>query len=349
LLISNPITLKRLYPILLFMLICLGLPDLHAQYKSEKDATIPLEHFYIERKGAGLRQLLSKLNFGLSTGYGRTSFKHELDGFGIVQQPDSIPLIFSSDPAVRYSNWVNGVASDPWGVAPGAFTVKGDTTRLGFKSKTFSVPLKATVHIEFDRYRIGGGYSYEFVHSGDFKPLTYVGNIGSFDSPVNNFWMRKYFAMLGGMVYRYYEYALVVDANIGGYKLGKKFDNAVIKKGIYFNLGVTGEREMSEYLRLFVRPSYEFKNYKLTLPEGGNSITHRMNGWYFNVGLTYRLPELRRCFLKECHAQINHAHGNREYRSRRHPFYKKQNPHHGENYPTLIKYKGKNKNKMNPY
>lgn len=331
------------------MMIVLASTDLRAQYKSEKDATIPLEHFYIERKGAGLRHLLSRLNFGLSTGYGRTAFKHKLEDFGIVQQPDSLPLLFSSDPNVRYSNWVNRVAGDPWTVAPGSFTVFGDTTKLGFKSKTFSIPLKATVHVEFDRYRVGGGYSYEFTHVGDFRPITYKGDIGPFDSPVNNFWMRKYFAMLGGMVYRYYEYALVVDANIGGYKLGKKFDNSVIKKGIYFNLGVTAEREMSEYLRLFVRPSYELKNYKLTPPEGGNSITHRMNAWYLNVGLTYRLPELRRCFLKDCHAQINHAHGNKEYRSRRHPFYKKQNPHYGENYPTLIKYKGKNKYKLNPY
>jgi hypothetical protein len=46
---------------------------------------------------------------------------------------------------------------------------------------------------------------------------------------------------------------------------------------------------------------------------------------------------------------MNHAHGNREYRSRVHPFYKKQNPNYGENYPRLIKYKGKNKRKLNPY
>jgi hypothetical protein len=70
---------------------------------------------------------------------------------------------------------------------------------------------------------------------------------------------------------------------------------------------------------------------------------------YLTVGFTYSLPELPRCFLKDCHAQINHAHGNKEYRSRRHPIYKKQNPGYGENDPTLIKYKGKNKRKINPY
>lgn len=346
---SNLITLKRLTSIWLLMLILLGSTDLSAQYKSEKDASIPLEHFYIERQGGGLRKLLSKLHFGISTGYGRTPFRHRLDDYGIIQQPDSLPVIFTANSGPRYSNVINRVTNNPWGVQPGSFSVFGDTAKIGFKSKSFSIPLKATLHVEFNRYRIGGGYSYEFVHLGNFKPLTYQDEISSFSSPVNNFFMRKYFAMLGGMVYRYYEYALVVDANIGGYKLGKKFDNGVIQKGIYFNLGATAEREMSEYLRLFVRPSYEFKNYKITPPEGSSAITHRLNAWYLNVGLTYRFPELRRCFLKDCHAQINHAHGNKEYRSRRHPLWKKQNPHYGENYPTLIKYKGKNKNKLNPY
>jgi hypothetical protein len=346
---SKPIELKRLSPIWLLALILLFSMDLRAQYKSEKEATIPLEHFYIERKGAGLRHLLSKLYFGLSTGYGQTNFKHKLEGYGILQQPDSVPMIFTSNATGRYDNWVNRVNSNSNAIRPGSFSVFGDTTRLGFRSKAFSIPLKATIHVEFNRYRIGGGYSYEFVHTGPFKPLTYKNEISSFASPVNNFFMRKYFATLGGMVYRYYEYALVVDANIGGYKLGKKFDNSIIKKGIYFNLGLSAEREMSEYLRLFVRPSYEFKNYKLSLPEGSNTITHRLNAWYVNIGLTYRLPELRRCYNKDCHVQMNHAHGNREYRSRRHPLWKKQNPHYGENYPTLLKYKGKNKSKLNPY
>jgi hypothetical protein len=155
--------------------------------------------------------------------------------------------------------------------------------------------------------------------------------------------------LLGASVYRYNDYLLVVDANIGGYAMGKKFDKNAMKKGVFVNLGVTVEREMSEYFRLFVRPSYEIKSYKLNVPETGQFIQHRFNAFYINVGATYRIPELRRCFLKTCHAQMNHAHGNREYRSRRHPIYKKQNPHYGENYPTLIKYKGKNKKKLNPY
>jgi hypothetical protein len=225
-----------------------------------------------------------------------------------------------------------------------------DTTELGFKSKAFNIPIKATLHVElFERYRIGGGYSFEYVNMGSFKPTNYGSSISSFSPDFSSFFLKKYFGMLGASVYRYEDYLLVVDANIGGYSLGKNFDKSVIKKGMFFNLGVAVEREMSEYFRLFVRPSYEIKSYTVNIPETGESIKHKFNAFYFNIGATYRFPELRRCPFKTCRAQINHAHGNREYRSRVHPIYKKQNPHYGENYPNLIKYKGKNKKKLNPY
>lgn len=322
-----------------------------AQYENEKDATIPLDYFYVKRQGTGFfRRVLSKVTFGFSTGYGSTKFKHELDGFGILQNPDSMPKLFQSASVPSgYSNWFNKVQPSGNTLQSGAFLVNSDTTTIGFKSKSFNIPLKATLHVEFDRYRIGGGYSFEYTHLGDFEATRYSDKISPYSPDFNSFFLKKYFGMIGGSVYRYYEYLLVVDANVGGYSLGKNFDKSVIKKGMFINLGVTVEREMSEYFRLFVRPSYEIKSYKINIPETGQSITHHFNAFYFNIGATYRFPELRRCFLKTCSIQMNHAHGNREYRSRVHPFYKKQNPHYGENHPVLIKYKGKNKKKLNPY
>ena len=329
----------------------IGLPEARSQYKNESEASIPLENFYIQRKANGIfRNLLSKLNWGLSTGYGGTAFKHKLDGYDIIQQPDSMPQIYPTGSAgTRYTNWTNDVGTTSGATQAGSFIVSSDTAELGFKSKMISIPLKATVHVEFNRYRVGGGYSFDYTRVGEFKPTSYTGDIKSYELDKKGFFMKHYFGMIGASVYRYYEYNLVVDANIGGYKLGKQWNKSLLQKGIYFNLGATVERDFSEYFRVFVRPSYEFKNYKLLIPESGQAIKHTLNAFYVNVGVTYRLPELRRCFIKNCQAQMNHVHGNREYRSRAHPFYKKQNPHYGENYPTLIKYKGKNKNKLNPY
>lgn len=330
-----------------------SVPELFAQEKEEKGTSIPLDHFYVKRKGPGLRGLLSKLHFGLSTGYGSTTFKHDLNGFMILQQPDSVPKIISSGPppgSVGYANWFNKVelAND---ITTGtSFLVNSDTAELGFKSKSFNIPLRATVHVEFlNRYRVGGGFSYEFQKVNDFKPTSYENDIRNFSPSFSSFFLTKYFLILGGSVYRYNKFLLTIDANIGGYGLGKKFEKSQITKGVFVNLGATIEYEMSEYFRLFVRPSYEIKSYKLNIPETGQSIQHKFNAFYFNIGASYRFPELRRCYNKQCKAQINHAHGNKEYRSRVHPFYKKQNPHHGENYPELIKYKGRNKRKLNPY
>ncbi len=328
------------------------LPEIsYAQYENESDASVPLEYFYIKRQGGGwIRKVISKFTFGLSTGFGSTTFRHEVGGFGIYQNPGVAPQLFeSSNVASGYSNWFNKVTTTTSAIQPGAFRVNSDTAEIGFKSNSFNIPLKATLHVEFDKYRIGGGYSVEMIMMGDFKPISYSDRINNFSPEFSSFTLQKYFGMIGGTVYRYNEYLLVVDANIGGYNLGKNFDKSAIKKGVFLNLGVAVEREMSEYFRLFVRPSYEIKSYKLNIPEPNQSITHKFNAFYLNVGATYRFPELRRCFLKTCKAQMNHAHGNKEYRSRVHPIYKKQNPHYGENHPNLIKYKGKNKYKLNPY
>lgn len=348
---TKPTVLKRFSAIVcLTIAVFSGLPPLYAQYEREEDATIPLEYFYIARKKSALRGLLSKLYFSVSTGYASTPFRHGLEGFGIIQQPDSLPLIFEhNNTSARYSKWTTQVEPTQAPLTASPFMVNSDTADIGFRSKTFSIPLKATVHVEFDRYRVGAGYSLDYTKIGTFQPVSFEDRISGYDLEKSNMFVKHYFAMIGAMVYRYDQYALVVDANIGGYGLGSQFAGNTIRKSMYLNLGVQAEREFSEYFRVFIRPSYEIKSYKLTIPETSGVLQHRLDGLYVNFGFTYRLPELRRCFLKTCHAQINHAHGNREYRSRRHPIWKKQNPHYGENYPELIKYKGRNKRKLNPY
>jgi hypothetical protein len=329
--------------LLLYMVIS---PCAFAQYKSESEASIPLDKFYIERQGAGFRKLLSKFTFGLSTGYGKGAIKHKFEDYEILQNSNASPVIRSvTDPTKYYLNWIN--KSEETSATAASFTASPSDGKIGFRSKVFSIPLKATLHYEFlKRYRMGGGYSYEYTHIGSFKPISFEDKISGFSSPVSSIWLKHYFGMLGASVYRYYEYQLVIDANIGGYKMGSSFSN--VKRGVYFNLGASVERDMSEYFRLFVRPSYEFKTFKLAMLDGP-VVKHHFNSFYINVGATYRFPELKKCPLKDCHIQMHHAHGNREYRSRRHPIYKKQNPHYGENFPVILKYKGKNKRKLNPY
>lgn len=323
--------------------------EIYAQ-QEDKATTFPLENFYAKIKKRP-RSILQNIKFSLSTGYGSTYFSHELNGFGIYQEPGKQPNIFiAATPATRYTNWVNQSVKDGNPAVPGSFMVSSDSASLGFKGNAMNIPLKATIHYEFGgRYRIGAGYSFELMSIGSFHPTSFADKVGDFQPSASSGWMSKYFGMVGVSFYRAGNYLFTGDVQVGGFSPGSNFNASLIQAGVYINLGVTIERELSEYLRVFVRPSFDIKSYTLTLPEGGPAITHNMNAFYLNIGLTYSIPELPKCFIPDCNIQINHAHGDREYRSRMHPIYKKQNPQYGENYPKLIKYKGKNKRKLNPY
>jgi hypothetical protein len=321
--------------------------------QDDEKPTFPLETIYAKRKKNTTRALLKNFKFSLSTGVGNTFMRHKLDSFGVVQSTGSQPRIFTIGTPVqpRYTNWVNIVRGDTLAVLPDSFIVSPDTAKLGFKGKGINIPINLTIHYEFlGRYRIGGGMAYEAMYMGHFKPTTFTDKIGEFRPSNPQGLMRKFYGMAGASFYRLDKYLFTGDIQIGSFKPGNNFASSLIDKGIYVNLGVTVERELSEYMRAFVRPSFDFKKYTLSIPgSGGNSIVHKMNAGYLQFGLTYSIPELPKCFHSECKIQMNHAHGNKEYRSRVHPFFKKQNPGYGENHPTLIKYKGKNKRKLNPY
>lgn len=327
-----------------------GIGNLPTEADKEQDkGDFPLDNFYAERKKWPL-SFLRHFRFSLSTGYGSTFFSHDLPGYGIYQAPGGTPQIFpGTSIATRYSNWVNERVVDNSAAAGGAFLASSDSAALGFRGGGWSIPLKATIHFEFkQRYRIGIGYSYELFNIGEFTSTMYGDQLRPMQPTNASGSISRFFGMAGVSFYRAGDYLFTGDIQVGSYS-PTNFDAALASTGVYFNGGVTIERDLSEYLRVWARPSYEFKSYTLNLPEGGNPIDHGMNAFYLNIGLTYRIPELPKCFHKDCRIQRNHAHGDREYRSRVHPIYKKQNPNYGENHPNLIKYKGKNKKMLNPY
>ncbi len=295
---------------------------------------------------------MKNVKFGLSTGYGNTFLSNKLDGYAIYQAPGKAPQIFVAPgaPIIRHTNWINNVGYDINPIEPGNYTVSSDTAKLGFKGNAFNVPINATIHYEFlKKYRIGAGYSYEYMNMGSLHSISYTDKVGNFRPSDNSGWMSKYYGFVGMSFYRLGDYLFTGDARVGGFNPGTNFNSQIVNAGVFVNVGVTVERELSEYLRVFARPSFEVKSIKTNLYSGGPPVQTNMNAFYLNIGLSYSIPELPKCFIRDCKIQMNHAHGDHEYRSRVHPIFKKQNPQYGENHPRLIKYKGKNKKKLNPY
>jgi hypothetical protein len=314
----------------------------------------PDRFYHIPRKSA-IRTVFSKFVFDVSTGVNTTFHNHSLGGFGVLQKPGESPILFQNsfaDPttiAVGYTNWFNRwelVENVP--VDAGDFQVS-ENGDLGFRSVGIGIPLNLQLSFKFNRYKIGGGTSFEYHRFGKFQPRAFDEDIHAFRPALGGTWFTRYHFYFGAEVFRYYEYILTADLMVGGHRLGKKFDNASIDRTPFLNIGIRADREMSEYFRLFARASFEYRSFGITLPEGGPAIHHRMPGLFFHIGGSWRIPELPKCRNKSCHTQVNHLHGEWEWRSRRHPFYKKQNPMYGENYPRYIRNKGKNKRKLQPY
>lgn len=238
--------------------------------------------------------------------------------------------------------------------------VLSDTARLGYKGNSGSVPFTLVVQYNFlDRFRIGAGIGYEIHQLPIMSPTVGEDILGQYVPEIHKTHLLRYFGMIGGKVYQIQDWSYFVDIQIGKTKFGNAFSKTATHTGLFFNIGFPMEYEFSEYFRAFIRPSVEFKNYQTSL-EGFSAITTVQPAVYVHFGFRYNIPEIPRCHLKAknptgydypkrftnktCRIQKKHIHGDRMYRGQ--PFYKKQNPKVGQNYPVLKKYKLFNRRKM---
>ena len=127
---------------------------------------------------------------------------------------------------------------------------------------------------------------------------------------------------------------MIADLQFGKINRGKNFNKNLISSGIYFNIGYTVEKSYSEYFKVFVRPSIEWKSYSIEIPETSLKVNHRQPALYVQFGATIKIPSPGRCPVYRCKVQINHVHDGLEYRSKVHPIWKWQDPDYGQNYPT---------------
>ena len=312
-----------------------------------------------------IRSLLSKITLGVSTGYGATFYSHDLKGFGIYQ-PANGSGVFIFDEAfvnrdtlpVIYTDWVNNpqgiggliipvdtlqtpIITNGIPVFPNDIKFGYDSINIGYKSTAHSIPVTIKVSVDIDRYRVGGGITMEFQKMSSFRPTALGDTLRKFNTNFSMATYKRYFGFVGITTYESWKYKMLADIEFGKINRGKNFNTNQLSSGIYFNFGYTIERSYSEYFKLFVRPSIEWKSYTLSIPETDLSVSHRQPSVFLKFGATIRLPKLRKCPVPGCKTQINHVHGGKEYRSKVFPIWKWQNPNYGQNYPTLLRNKGR--------
>lgn len=325
------------------------------------------------------RVFLNKFSFTLTSGYGLTDYQHDLDGFYffqdnqnqiILSNQNELPVLFTG-----YSGWMSEpyeseeVLLDDLFDVPydylenpvnnpllvnRQFLMDTDTASLGFSSFSPTVPIMASVHYDFNKFRIGVGFQYERQFIKPLKPTNFEDRIRSYQPAFDKTSYTKFFGIIGYKFYEWWDYSFVAELRLGYAKAGKEINqNAIgIGQNFFTNIGVNIEYHFSEYLRAVVRPAYDIKNYTVNLPDA-SSIRHSNNAFMIQFGLSLNIPEIPRSPMKSDHVQLKHvimdpATG-RLMEVRGQPIWKKQNPKVGQNHRRLWRYKLKNRRKIDPY
>lgn len=289
-------------------------------------------------KRSPIRAVLNKFSVMFSFGYARTHYNIPIESGGILEN-GSDPILINDVNAGSYtsynglSNWVTNPYPASDSVPSSMITLyNADTSSIGYKGSGYSIPVNLSLHIDIDRFRIGGGISYDFHGFNGLDP--YGGPELPYTPDFNTTIYRKLYLLLGGQVYYFRGWMYNAEIQVGKVKYGKQYDTQNLQNGLYFNLGIPAEYEFSEYFYVFVRPYAEFKSYTLDYQDGysggdaSSTISFKQPTFGITIGFRYKYPEIRRCPVKSCRIQLKHVHGNKEYRGQ--PFYKEQNPKIGE-------------------
>ncbi len=322
---------------------------------------------------------LNKFSITLTSGYGATNYRHNLQGYYFYQDArqqvilpgnnESLPARFQG-----FTNWLNNpLPSDtlvndnffdvPYNYLPNpvfndtlrqrVFLLDTDTAALEFSGVSHSIPVNLSVHYNINEFRVGAGVNWERQYMSNLRPSSFDDQIRDYVPDFTKTSFTRWYGLLGYQFYEYFDHTFVAELEVGRMNYGRQFNQSLMTNGVYANLGISIEQNWSEYFRLILRPSYEFKTYTMALPDGSGSIKHNQNTFFIRFGVSINIPEIPRSPMKSDHVQlkhvITHPKSGRLIEVRGQPIWKKQNPKVGENHRKLWRYKNRNKRKLNPY
>lgn len=325
------------------------------------------------------RKILNMFSFTVTTGYNSTNYNHNLSGFWLLQTDTAQYIIDNTGEDLGltydiYQDWFNNPflaqalsqvdsfdvpfnpilnpVNNPALLSNGQ-VFNADSLGLGFKGIGWSIPLNLSMRFNYEKFRIGFGITMEYHKVKELKPTVDGLGIRSYQPNFSNAFLFSYYGQIGYRFYDFWDYSFAAELNIGKNNMGSNWNAGSMNQGMFINFGISFEKNLSEYARIIFKPSYDFKSYTMNIPGLDKGIRHNNTAFNFHVGISITIPEIPRSPIKSDHVQLKHvitdpATG-RIMEVRGQSIWKKQNPKVGENHRQLIKYKGRNKKKINPY
>ncbi len=326
-----------------------------------------------------VRLFLNKFSFTLTSGYALTNYSHSVDGFYFYQDRETQLILGNQnelgDIFSGYDGWMGQpflseevTIDDPFDVPNGYLEnpvnnpllgnrqvlIDTDTMSLGFSSYSPTVPIMFAIDYDIHKFRLGAGLQYERHYMKSLRPTVMESQIRNYEPNFSKTSYFKYFGLVGYQFYDWWDYTFVAELQVGRARSGKEINQSVVGLGQYFftNIGINIEKNLSEYFRVVVRPSYDIKGYTVQLPDATN-LRHTNHAFMVQIGVSINIPEIPRSPMKSDHVQLKHVivdpSKGRLIEVRGQPFWKKQNPKVGENHRRLWRYKLKNRRKIDPY
>ena len=291
--------------------------------------------------------ILNSFGLSLSTGFNQTYYSYSPSGLLLsrngklyaLPQPKSIAYSVG-DPVSSVSNLFYKPHSEDMVLTTTDISslINTDTINLKYRALGTGIPITFTIDYKYSFLRLGIGFVYEFQRITSFSAPDYSIELAT-NYPYNWIHIQKYFLFAETIFMAYGDYQLTGNVYLGLWN-GSLWD----QNRFYGGLGFSVERVLSEYLRLFVRPSFEFKSFVVETSLG--TIQHSANTFGVNFGFIYHIPELPQSPIENDKIRMKHVIRDPEsgykMKVRGQPFYKKQNPDYGEDYKRLEKHKWKN-------
>jgi len=291
-----------------------------------------LSHTSFSQEHLSFRKLLNRVHINASVGYGSSRYSHQvvyvfgdLDGSALVfKERDKFYINTGDSGEVYLIRWFDGSY-----VRMPSYTNlrilpddKKAVQKVKFKGRGTSVPIMLSGHVDLwgkIRVGLGGAFFINTLESLEHEEENERKNLGTYTPSQSRHYHVRPFAILGFKFVENSMLSVILDTNLG-YDFIYSSSGSECKCIDLFNMGVqnigiTLEGNISEYVRLFGRVSYEISNLTSTLDKKDEvAIVLDRKSILFQLGLSFNCPEIPRCSLPGCEVERKHKHVGRSYR-----------------------------------
>lgn len=325
--------------------------------KREYQGFIPPEELTPEQRRARMvnpvRKFFNQFNLSVEKGYGFFSYQNTLNGLNVVRSPagDLLYIVpgsakVGSGPVTGYRNWFNDlepvniprIDDDAEVVNANNLVYRNSgrlnplTLRLSYSiRKVGKGNLKGTgerIMTDNELLRIGGGISFGRINfKNEVNTQNVSSRLGNFRLPVTRVSTTKVFGSVTVNAYQYGDLSLLADVSAGIWKIrSRQFNRDLVKHDPFFNIGLIFEKKFSKYFKVYIRPSFEMRRFRLT--NEAISVSHRFSIFTIDIGALIKYPVYPRNRFKAHRVQMEHVFRGRIYRGR--SIFQRQNPRIGQ-------------------